>query len=171
MKTEFFVTADGLEIIAQQNGNYTNLKNDFSLIKLMRRRIDACFPKASQRLDKDYETDYDKVLRFCKCNFSLNDHIPDMVEDGFNVEFIPCPLRGECKDENVICNPILKTGITVRETEIVQHILDGELVLVIADKLCLSPYTVENHKRNIYNKLNIHTIAELAKWAYKNKIA
>ena len=50
-------------------------------------------------------TDIAGILRrFCICNFGNLDDIPDLDEDGnLNYEYVDCPLRGKCLDENIIC--------------------------------------------------------------------
>lgn len=167
---EFFTTTDGKEIIVNQDSDFFPLRKNDAFLELLKKRIYAQFPEAAKRLDENYNDDYAKVLRFCKCNFAIKDHIPDMSYDKFNIEFVPCPLRGECEDENVICNPKLRTGITVRETEIVRLIAEGKTLEQIAEQLFISPKTVTTHKKNIYSKLNVHTAAEITHWAYEHKI-
>jgi DNA-binding NarL/FixJ family response regulator len=67
--------------------------------------------------------------------------------------------------------PIPKsTGISTlssREREILQLIAEGNDTKNIAFELCLSPKTVETHRRNIMEKLNIHNVAKLTKFAIK----
>jgi DNA-binding NarL/FixJ family response regulator len=55
-----------------------------------------------------------------------------------------------------------------REREVVQLIADGETSKTIAAKLGISPATVEAHRRNIMKKLDIHSVAELTKYAIRN---
>lgn len=60
--------------------------------------------------------------------------------------------------------------LTSREREILQLIAEGNNAKQIAFELCLSPKTVETHRRNIMEKLNIHSIARLTKFAIKEGI-
>lgn len=55
--------------------------------------------------------------------------------------------------------------LTPREREVLQLLAEGESVKKIADRLCVSVKTVETHRRQIMEKLDIHTIAELTKYA------
>jgi DNA-binding NarL/FixJ family response regulator len=48
-------------------------------------------------------------------------------------------------------------GLTEREEEILQLIVDGLTKHQIADKLFLSFHTVNTHIKNIYSKLHVHT--------------
>jgi DNA-binding NarL/FixJ family response regulator len=52
-----------------------------------------------------------------------------------------------------------------RETEIVRLLADGLSTQEVADKLFLSYYTVETHRKNLLNKLNLRNTAELIKCA------
>ncbi|MHC5074703.1 MAG: LuxR C-terminal-related transcriptional regulator, partial [Planctomycetota bacterium] len=57
--------------------------------------------------------------------------------------------------------------LTERETEILQLLAEGKSTKQIALKLHISVKTVETHRRQIMNKLDIHTVAELTKYAIK----
>lgn len=48
-------------------------------------------------------------------------------------------------------------GITERETQILQRMVDGMTMRRIADDLFVSPHTVDTHIRNIYAKLHVHS--------------
>ena len=70
-------------------------------------------------------------------------------------------LKSESKD--------LPSVLTVREKEIVRLIVLGYANKEIADKLSISVKTVENHKANIMQKLQLDTKHELIQYAIKNK--
>jgi len=57
--------------------------------------------------------------------------------------------------------------LTDREREVLQLIAEGESTKQIALKLHVSVKTVETHRRQIMNKLDIHTVAELTKYAIR----
>ena len=57
--------------------------------------------------------------------------------------------------------------ITPREQEVLQLMAEGETTKQIALKLHISAKTVETHRRQIMNKLDIHTVAELTKYAIR----
>jgi two-component system response regulator NreC len=57
-----------------------------------------------------------------------------------------------------------------REREILQLIAEGHTNKKIADILCISPKTVDNHRTNLMRKLDIHTAAALVRWATKRGI-
>lgn len=60
--------------------------------------------------------------------------------------------------------------LTVREREILQLIAEGHRTQQMADKVHLSAKTIEYHRRNIMDKLDIHNIAELTKFAIREKL-
>jgi DNA-binding NarL/FixJ family response regulator len=57
--------------------------------------------------------------------------------------------------------------LTNRECEILQLISEGNSTKKIADVLFISPKTVESHRANIMEKLDIHNIPELTKYAIR----
>lgn len=64
-----------------------------------------------------------------------------------------------------------KSPLTNREREIVRLTFLGYTNIQIANKLKISPKTVENHKTNIMQKLGIKEKHELIQYALKNHIA
>jgi len=54
-----------------------------------------------------------------------------------------------------------------REREVLQLLAEGERSQGIAARLHISVATVEAHRRNIMRKLNLHSIAELTKYAIR----
>jgi DNA-binding NarL/FixJ family response regulator len=59
-------------------------------------------------------------------------------------------------------------GLTTRELEILQFIVDGKSNKEIADQLKLSVNTVAVHRANIMDALGIHKTAELVVYAIRN---
>ena len=60
--------------------------------------------------------------------------------------------------------------LSEREMEIIKAFGDGLSYKEIADKLFISPRTVESHKNRILEKLKLHTIIDLVKFGIKNNI-
>lgn len=60
-----------------------------------------------------------------------------------------------------------RTILTSREREILQLLAEGLSAKEIAAHLNLSIKTIETHRRNVMEKLEIHTIAELTKYAIR----
>lgn len=62
------------------------------------------------------------------------------------------------------------TGLTAREIEIIQLLSEGLGYKEIAAQLNISTRTVEAHKNNILEKLELKNTIELVKFAIKNKL-
>ena len=93
---------------------------------------------------------------FCqKAQQILRDHMADLeLEDG--------------KKANELQKGIAK--LSNREKEVFPLLADGMSIRDIADRLCISPKTVETHKYNIMEKLNVISIAQLTKIAIKKDL-
>ena len=59
--------------------------------------------------------------------------------------------------------------LTRREKEIVRLLYEGLTGPQIAERLFLSPYTVETHRKNLMQKLNVNNTQQLLKIAVANK--
>lgn len=57
--------------------------------------------------------------------------------------------------------------LTPREQEVMRLLAEGHSRKEIGDKLFISPKTVENHRTNILNKLELHSTIELIRYAAK----
>lgn len=63
-----------------------------------------------------------------------------------------------------ITNP---PALTTREREVVQLMAEGRSTKQIADRLNISVKTVETHRRQLMEKLKLHSVAELTKFAVR----
>ena len=54
-----------------------------------------------------------------------------------------------------------------REMQVLQLLAEGNRSSSIAEKLSISVATVDTHRRNIMRKLDLHTVAELTKFAIR----
>lgn len=61
-------------------------------------------------------------------------------------------------------------GLTDREQEILKYLVEGENNEDIAGTLVISPKTVARHRENIMRKLNLHTRADLVRYAIRKGI-
>ncbi|MFA4901245.1 MAG: response regulator transcription factor [Desulfobaccales bacterium] len=57
--------------------------------------------------------------------------------------------------------------LTTREREVLQLMAEGRNTNQIAENLCVSVKTVEAHRKQLMNKLDIHSVAELTKYAIR----
>lgn len=62
------------------------------------------------------------------------------------------------------------TGLTTREKEILKLVAEGRNNTEIAEKLFLSPSTVQTHRANIMAKLGLHSRTELVKYALRHRL-
>ncbi len=61
-------------------------------------------------------------------------------------------------------------NVTEREIEIIKYIAEGLSNKQIADKLNLSTHTVNTHRKNIMNKLDVNNTAGIVMYAVKNQL-
>ncbi len=75
-------------------------------------------------------------------------------------------LRDQCRVAFTSGQPTKKGGeLTLREAEVLQLIAEGFSNKQIAGELCISIKTVEKHRQQVMNKLNIHDVAGLTRYA------
>jgi len=60
--------------------------------------------------------------------------------------------------------------LTDREREVLQMVAEGRSTKDIGEEMKISVKTVETHRRNIMEKLNLHSVAELTKYAIREGI-
>ncbi len=58
--------------------------------------------------------------------------------------------------------------LTNREREVFQLLIEGKTNAQVADVLCISPKTVDNHRTRLMEKLGIHGAAELVRYAARH---
>jgi len=61
-------------------------------------------------------------------------------------------------------------GLTDREQEVLKYLADGANNDEIAEVLVISPKTVARHRENIMSKLNLHSRADLVRYAIRKGI-
>ena len=57
-----------------------------------------------------------------------------------------------------------------REKEVLELIAEGYTNPQIAEKLFVSPFTVDSHRKNLIAKLNVKNTAMLIRFAVENKL-
>jgi DNA-binding NarL/FixJ family response regulator len=92
-----------------------------------------------------------------------------------NAFFSPCiakRLRDQCRQAFSSGQPARQTPgqLTSRESEVLQLIAEGQANKQIAAELCISIKTVEKHRQQLMNKLNIHDIAGLTRYVISKGI-
>ena len=91
----------------------------------------------------------DAIKAISKGESMMNGKIARKILDYFN--------RKEIDQTQVLKEYLLSK----REREILNFLIEGKTLSLIADICNISPYTLSTHNRNIYRKLNIHSRAEL----------
>ena len=61
-------------------------------------------------------------------------------------------------------------GITERERDVLNLIVEGLIEDAIAERLFISPHTVRWHIKNLYEKLQVHSRAEFVRAAYERRL-
>ncbi|MBK8448917.1 MAG: response regulator transcription factor [Saprospiraceae bacterium] len=86
-------------------------------------------------------------------------------ENYFSHEVANVLLQKRPKDQSS-----LLTHLTDREIEILKLIAEGFSSTEIGTKLFISPRTVDTHRNNLIQKLNVNGIVGLVKFAFQNKL-
>jgi DNA-binding NarL/FixJ family response regulator len=60
--------------------------------------------------------------------------------------------------------------LTPKEKEVIRYVIDGYSNKEIADKMSISPRTIETHRANVLNKFNLKNTTELIKKILEHKI-
>lgn len=171
-RVEFF--AYNNEAWYSENGAAARKLSETSdIIADLFRVIDEQYPEAMKALRETYSEvagelryfQYLIVRRFIKCNFSNIDDRFDIDEERLVFEYVPCPLRGECRLEGLVCKPRFSSALSSAELRVLELHYKGVPKLLIAEKLYLSQYTVENHIKHAYKKLSVHSEAEFVRYA------
>lgn len=176
---EFYIYESELWCKYADGRNEVVTENDTKLIQSMLGMIREHYPAAYKALEKEYQKSaanvpyyqYLIVRRFCKCNFGKLDTTRlDAACGKFNFEKVDCPMRGECRFENVVCFPKFNTRLSDAELRVMRLVYEGVGNEEIAERLYLSPHTIKNHIKSVYAKLGIHEKSEFIQYANKNDL-
>ncbi|MGD9493279.1 MAG: DNA-binding response regulator, partial [Bacteroidales bacterium] len=74
------------------------------------------------------------------------------------------------KQQQGLSGNIPDAVLSDRETEVLKGFAEGLSYKEIAEKLFISPRTVETHKENIMKKLGLHSLADMIRYAIKEEI-
>jgi DNA-binding NarL/FixJ family response regulator len=89
----------------------------------------------------------------------LTPEVSEIVLEGYRRP----ALQGEEAEQ-------LRPRLTAREREIVQLLAEGKSNKEVAGHLGISVKTAETHRTNIMNKLNLHSVSDLVRYAIRNGI-
>lgn len=61
-------------------------------------------------------------------------------------------------------------ALTLKEKEVLKLLTEGLSYKMVADRMHISYYTVNTHVKNIYGKLQVHSVGEAISFAMRNRI-
>lgn len=181
-RIEFYITPEA-EVMIRMDGLSEQFRphkpEHLQLTKWIISQLETLYPKAYKALKELYAScpdttirNYKIASRFIRCNFGNYDTMfADLDESGlFHFEQQACPIRCECKFNNVICNPMFCSGLTKREIEVCRMIVNGAKIIEVASQLFISKNTASTHLRNIHRKTHTSSVAELVAYWHKHKL-
>lgn len=176
---EFFCFEDEVWVRMADGKTAKVTESDVDLVREMDEMISTFYPEAHSSLREMYSASSSNILyyrfrivsRFVRCNLSNLDHVPDITSDGImNLESVPCPLRGECRYDGIVCRPSFDHSMSPAELRVMELLYHGRSESDIAGILCLSILTVRTHIRNALRRLGLHSRAEFMRYAAINKL-
>lgn len=188
----FLSSADSIEIVGEASSGE-------ECIKLFKKThpdvcvLDISMPdkngiettKAIREIDPDVKVlilsmHIDKVLLDKVLEAGINGYLLKDTEKTEILHGIESIAKGQQVFSNPISELITKSylnggksphdSITSRELEVLQLIVDGYSSKLIADKLDISPRTVDTHRGNIMQKLGIPNAAGLVRYAMEHDL-
>lgn len=176
---EFFCHEDEV-LIRYADGRTSRVsESDVDVVREMDEMISTFYPDAYTALCEIYKASSANILyyrfrivsRFIRCNLANLDHVPDVSSDGhINLESVPCPMRGECRWDGIICRPSFSHTMTATELRVMELLYRGSSESDIAGILFLSILTVRTHIRNALRRTGLHSRSEFMKYAAQNKL-
>ena len=154
-------------------------EKDVDLVRDVDEMISTFYPDAYKMLKEMYKSSSSNILyqrfrivsRFIRCNLSNLDHVPDISAGRIMaLESGPCPMRGECRYDGIVCRPAFDHNLSPSEHRVMEMLYHGSSESDIADTMCLSILTVRTHIRNALRRLDMHSRAEFMRYAAQNRI-
>lgn len=177
---EFFVSPQGMVYFYGKNQEIIRYDMEQpELIRLMAQMIQTVYPEAYEYLFKNFIKSkknklYHQFLiteRFIRCNFGTNDTLNYDINQGMmNLERVNCPLRKCCKEENIVCNPKVKSPFFPKETEVAKIFAKGYVASEVADILGKSLHTVTSQLRNMTRRLGLRSSREIIKIVHQRNL-
>jgi DNA-binding NarL/FixJ family response regulator len=142
------------------------------------RRIIEALPEArvvilSMHSDRRYVTE---ALRAGAKGYLLKDSAPEDLLQAINRVMGGQYFLSAGVSEQVIAEFIRRAGddadspynlLSAREREVLQLMAEGASTRQIADRLNLSAKTIESHRLHLMEKLDLHSVAELTRYAIR----
>ena len=177
---EFFVSPQGMVYFYGKNQEIIRYDMEQpELIRLMAQMIQTVYPEAYEYLFNNFiKSEKNKLYhqfliteRFIRCNFGANDTLNYDIKQGMmNLERVNCPLRKCCKEENIVCNPKVKSPFFPKETEVAKVFAKGYVASEVADILGKSLHTVTSQLRNMTRRLGLRSSREIIKIVHQRNL-
>lgn len=113
----------------------------------------------------------ERLYLYAKCRFGAFSYEPDILHNEITPEAWSCSCNSNCI-LSILHKGIVKTDngdLTIRELQVLRA-LCGESYptgYAVAAELHITQDTLNKHKQNIYAKVGVQSIQELAVWASK----
>lgn len=188
----FLSSADNIEIVGEASSGeecielFKEKKPDVCVLDISMPDKDGIeTTKAIREIDPDVKVlilsmHIDKVLLDKVLEAGINGYLLKDTEKTEILHGIESIAKGQQVFSNPISELITKSylnggktphdSITSRELEVLQLIVEGYSSKLIADKLDISPRTVDTHRGNIMQKLNIPNAAGLVRYAMEHDL-
>jgi len=125
------------------------------------RQVVAEMLKAGAKAYLLKDSDPDELVKAIQAVVANKTYLSPDIADIVAKDYVDYLLTSECSVSSIL---------TPRECEVLQLIAEGKTTKQIAARLCVSAHTIETHRQRIMDKLDIHTVAELTKYAIRHKI-
>lgn len=161
-------------IITDTNLSGTNALDVISAIKRMSSTVRILVytsDDSAQSIKKAYQNGADGYLLKTEGEKSLFDALHTIIQG--NIYFHPKLKKYVFSDSQNLTSTIEISDaeqLTPREREILRYISNGYRTIDIAEELCISRFTVRNHRRNILQKLNLRNTADMVKYHIQSAI-
>lgn len=161
---EFVACADGTFVARNSTTSKVVTEFDRDIIEFIVSEVKLRYPIAYKRLCEMYERykgnrynfEYRIAKRFVRCNMGADDLLSMDINNGIMcLEYVNCPLRGECCDENVICCPRHQSRLTETLRQVAELYASGMSYKEMAQTLNKSDKTIANQLRSITKILGL----------------
>ena len=179
---EFSVLPDGEIMVKREWEPVFQLKEEHrdivsQLLDLLRESYPQAY-RALAQLYKESERnlpffEFRMASRFIRCNFAEASRERSDIDEYniLNFEDVRCPLKGtaDCPYCGVICRPKAETALSVRELEVLKHVVEGCDNRTIGDRLGISPATVNKHRISIRAKTGLENMPDIVRYFQRLK--
>lgn len=143
--------------------------------QILRERPNVKVLALSMHADREY---IDRMLEAGACGYMLKDCAFEELAEAIRTvlsgrRFLSPRAAGTVaagQPRNTHPQPLVAAGLTPREREVLQLISEGKSTKQTAAALGVSVKTIETHRHNIMEKLALHNVAELTKYAIRQGI-